>query len=114
MSKKTKFLIGVLIATGLIFIYTLYSPSEKTQGNLSVAPGGIVGGSAQKTSSSSDESSQTLVNLKSIKIDTSFFKGKTFQDLIDFSVQLKPQEVGRSNPFAPLETEALPKALPKI
>ncbi len=110
MSKKTKFLIGVLIAAVLIFIYSLYSPGEKTQGNLTVSQGGIVGGMAQGTSSPSGESLQTLVNLKSIKIDTSFFKSKSFQGLIDFSVQLEPEEVGRSNPFAPIETETLPKS----
>lgn len=110
MSKKTKFLTGVLVAAGLIFMYTLYSPSEKTQGNLSASLGGIDGSIPAKTSSASDETLQTLVNLKSIKIDTAFFKDKTFRGLIDFSVQLVPQEVGRSNPFAPLETEAPPKS----
>ncbi len=109
MSKKTKILVGVLIVAVLIFVYTLYSPNKKTQGNLAVSSEGVIGDLAREQSSLSEESLQVLVNLKSIEIDTSFFKSKTFRDLIDFSVQLEPEEVGRSNPFAPIETENSPK-----
>ena len=44
-----------------------------------------------------------LLELKQIKLDTSFFKEKSFTNLFthDFTVKLVSQSVGRVNPFAP-------------
>lgn len=43
-----------------------------------------------------------LSKLKSVAIDTAFFKDPIFNSLIDFNVQITPQEVGRNNPFSPI------------
>ncbi len=43
-----------------------------------------------------------LSELKSLTLDDTFFKDPIFNSLTDFSVQIVPQEVGRSNPFSPI------------
>ena len=45
---------------------------------------------------------EVLSMLRSIKLDVEFFKNEKFQSLSDFSIELKKEEVGRSNPFLPL------------
>lgn len=43
-----------------------------------------------------------LLELNSIKLDTSIFVDQDFQSLQDFSQELVSEPVGRTNPFAPL------------
>ena len=43
-----------------------------------------------------------LNTLKSITLDDSFFQDPAFRSLEDFSQELAPEPVGRSNPFAPI------------
>mgnify|MGYP003552543927 CR=1 FL=1 len=52
----------------------------------------------------------TLIGLSSIKIDTAIFTNKSFSSLVDNTVLIgNVTEVSRrSNPFAPLETQANP------
>ena len=44
--------------------------------------------------------------LNSLKIDSSFFKDSVYTSLQDYSIQVPSQDVGRANPFAPLDGEA--------
>ncbi len=47
--------------------------------------------------------SLSLVNkIESIKLDTSIIKGAVFNSLEDFSEEIKPEPIGRLNPFAPI------------
>lgn len=46
----------------------------------------------------------TLSKLKSLNLDGSIFKDPVFVSLNDFSNPIIPQEVGRNNPFSPLNT----------
>lgn len=41
----------------------------------------------------------TLNRLKTINIDPEFFQDDRFRRLIDFSVEIQPQPVGKENPF---------------
>jgi flagellar basal body-associated protein FliL len=43
-----------------------------------------------------------LNQIESLRIDTSLFTGAAYQTLVDYSVDIPPQDVGRPNPFAPL------------
>ncbi len=43
-----------------------------------------------------------LLELKSIKLDENIFSDVAFKSLQDFSQELVPEPVGRTNPFAPL------------
>jgi hypothetical protein len=47
-----------------------------------------------------------LNSVSSISIDASFFTSAAYQSLVDYSVSVPPQPVGRSNPFAPVGASA--------
>jgi hypothetical protein len=48
-----------------------------------------------------------LNQLKTLKLDSSIFKDRTFVSLYDFSKPLNPEPVGRINPFSPIGVEIL-------
>jgi hypothetical protein len=48
-----------------------------------------------------------LIDLRLIKLDDSIFSDKAFQSLRDFGQDIVPEPVGRKNPFAPVDTNAL-------
>ena len=41
-----------------------------------------------------------LSQIRSLKIDTSIFKDRSFQSLVDYTVEVPPQNVGKNNLFA--------------
>ncbi len=43
-----------------------------------------------------------LGKLKAIQLDNEIFSDPTFQSLQDFSIEIAPQPIGRSNPFLPV------------
>jgi hypothetical protein len=47
----------------------------------------------------------TLLKLGSLELDESIFKDSLFKKLVDFSVKLKAQPVGRLNPFSPIGSD---------
>jgi hypothetical protein len=49
-----------------------------------------------------DEFLELLAALKTVQLDTSFFSDPRYLSLVDWSVTIKPQPVGRRNPFLPV------------
>ena len=49
-----------------------------------------------------DELLALLAALKTVELDTSFFNDAKYRSLIDWSVDIKSQSVGRHNPFLPV------------
>lgn len=47
-----------------------------------------------------------LRSLQSLQLNGAILTSPAFMSLVDFSVELRPEEVGRENSFAPLETSA--------
>ena len=45
---------------------------------------------------------ETLIALRAVKLDGTIFGETAFTGLQDFSTQIIPEPIGRSNPFAPL------------
>lgn len=43
-----------------------------------------------------------LNQISSLKIDASLFEGATYKSLVDYTISIPEQNVGRPNPFAPL------------
>jgi hypothetical protein len=84
----------VIIALGY-FYYTGSTPTDEAISSLSgEAPSQIVG-------------SQTLVllnQLNSLRIDPKIFQSQVYQSLVDHTVMVREQNVGRANPFAPAFT----------
>lgn len=101
--KRVKILLIVLAALVLLFAYAMYSSrGGNGEGTASAGAGNALSKSANPTFSEKEDLLKVLMSLKSIKLDTGFFDNKVFQSLVDFSVELPPEESGRPNPFSPL------------
>lgn len=106
-NKKLKFLFAILVILVIIFIYNYFfvGNSEPVE-NVAVVPGNEIN-DAQVVGEDSDSEGGKIVEmlgkLRAIKMDADFFKNESFNSLIDNSVILAPEPVGRINPFAPLQ-----------
>ncbi len=99
-SNKKTIIIGVIIVVVLAGGWYFYGR------------GGSSASTSQLVSSSSDVNPATgvvganvldvLNSVSSINIDTSFFSTPAYQSLVDYSIAVPSQPVGRANPFAPL------------
>ncbi len=104
--NKIFILIITLGLVGSMYLYTSGDFSFKTE----KAYGSLLFSSNDNLESSnvinpSDTSFiATLAVLNNIKIDTSLFSSKLFLNLKDNSVVIDPALPGRSNPFAPINT----------
>jgi len=104
MGKKIlKLTIAVLAGVALVFSFMGYSLFMKGEQEVAVVAVSGNGGSYKKGDLMPEggEILKMLAELKSIKLDTSFFENKTFKSLVDFSVELTTEKAGRLNPFAP-------------
>lgn len=95
MNKKN---ILILIVTLIVFAFAgfyLFKNNNNTDEMLV----------ADSNSANSDEA-QVIYNLlqkmAKVKLDDSIFSNNNFKGLKDNSVEIAPQETGRSNPFAPV------------
>jgi hypothetical protein len=52
----------------------------------------------------------TLLTLRTVQLDGTIFTDPAFMSLKDFSTQIVPEPVGRTDPFAPLSAAAAPSA----
>ncbi len=101
MNKRLKFLITALVLLALFFAYVYFSPGSG--GNEAIVPVGTGSAAVRNMPAEGAEILGMLANLRSIKLDASFFENELFKGLVDFSVELEPEEAGRPNPFAPLD-----------
>ena len=96
MSKKFKISLILFIVLILIFGYWQYSSKDNTPEKE------IVITEQPESFKGEQKILETLALLRSINIDTDFFNNEVFQRLIDFSRELTPESIGRSNPFLPI------------
>ncbi|MFH0845997.1 MAG: hypothetical protein V1851_01180 [Patescibacteria group bacterium] len=95
-NKKTNIFSLLGIMAVLFFAY-LFMASAATGGSQLVSLG------AKNTSGDvGRETLETLLKLKSLRLDGTIFEDQVFLSLKDFSVELKEQPKGRNNPFAVL------------
>ncbi|MDR3558248.1 MAG: hypothetical protein P4L61_01825 [Candidatus Pacebacteria bacterium] len=87
----------VVVVAGIWYFYGKGSSSSSTSQLLS---------SSSNADSSSAAVGADVLNIlnsvSSINIDSSFFATAAYQSLVDYSITVPPQAVGRSNPFAPV------------
>ena len=100
-----KFIIPIVILLLLGFSYAYYTQtsSQGQTGSLISQNGSI--GTNTATIAVGAEIISLLDKLDRIQLDTKLFKEQTFQSLRDFSITLRPQPVGRPNPFAQIGNE---------
>ncbi len=90
-------LVAILVIGGFI-AYSYFFTSKPQAALTATAP--------QNASGVDDDLISLLAQLKTIRLDGSFFSDPVYQSLQDFSQQLVPEPVGRPDPFAPLSGPA--------
>lgn len=102
--KRLKILVIILVVLAILFVYMIYSPDKTSGPEKNVVTVAGEGQIADQNGSDpeSREILETIARLKAAKMDTDFFGEKEFKSLIDHSVELIEEPVGRINPFAPL------------
>ncbi len=104
MNRRLKILMMILAGLGLVFAYMFFFPERGGDGNkIIVAVDDKDGAVETMPIDEGKEVLKMLDVLRTIELDMAFFDDELFQGLIDFSVELAPEEAGRPNPFAPLE-----------
>ena len=85
--------VAIIIAGAVWYVMT----SNPAEPNVSGTP------SAAGTSATVDQGIvPTLLTLRAVKLDGTIFSNPTFLSLKDYSTEIVPEPVGRTNPFAPL------------
>lgn len=99
-SGKKNLIIAVIIAALIIigyFVYQSYAAPVDSASLVAVAP----------TTEATGELAPLLTEVKLLKIDHSIFEDPYFSNsLIDFSIELNPEPVGRDNPFSPINFQS--------
>jgi hypothetical protein len=95
--KNKTIIIGVAIIVLLFLGYTFFFSNNNPEDVLvSNSQAGVT------ESAGSTELLSLLLELKSISLNTELFDSGVFRSLKDSAVDIVPQPVGRSNPFAPI------------
>ena len=90
-------IISIVVLVILFAVYSLYfTDGEETS---------LIRDSASGTISADQRELLALLSsLESVELNDALFATPEFRSLIDWSRELPPESVGRSNPFAPLGT----------
>ena len=100
-TKYKKILIGILVVVALFIAYAALKP--KKDGATAPITVEQAGGVPKEAS----DIVVLLSDLKTIKIDTSFFESPALRPLRDFALPLAEEPKGRVNPFAPFSDAAV-------
>jgi hypothetical protein len=94
-SSKKPLIIGIILIVAAVFAYFYFTGTpEDTTGlvqsdNLAASDASVAGARVL-----------TLLNqISSLQIDTTFFASPIYQSLVDHTVPIYEQEVGKTNPF---------------
>lgn len=94
--KKTTVIIILIVIMGA-FVYFYISGSKLSDDSA------LLQGSSPDISDNVGAEVLALLNqIQSLKIDPTIFSEPVYKTLIDYSVPIPPQPVGRTNPFAPV------------
>lgn len=99
-TKTVIVFVAILIIGGLMYFYTLGGPTDESINSI------------DQTAVAGDESTRivaakvlTLLNqINSLNIDKTLFDDPLYAILLDHTVAIPAQNVGRANPFAPYYT----------
>ncbi len=101
MSSILKIIITILVLAGIGFFGYNYLTRSSSPNDTLIEQTGV------NTSAMGVEVLSALNQLRTLKLDGSIFKDKTFMSLHDFSKPILPEPVGRINPFSPIGVEVI-------
>ena len=110
LQKFSKFIIAGVVLVALLVAYNIFYLQPKKEA------GGDFIRSQNQTITSSElgrEIVSILNQLKTVTIDPEFFQDPRFRRLVDFSVEIQPQPVGKENPFREFDLFS-PRALQEL
>jgi flagellar basal body-associated protein FliL len=97
-SNKKTLIIGIIIVVVLAGGWYFFS-----KGSSSPSTSQLISSTSNDANATVGASVLNVLNsVSSIKIDASFFNTPAYQSLVDYSITVPPQAVGRPNPFAPV------------
>ncbi len=92
--KKTSIILIIIVVVGA-FIYFYLNGNSNNNSAL------LQGSSPELSDNISMEVLALLNQIQSLKIDSAMFSEPVYRTLVDYSVPIPPQDIGRTNPFAP-------------
>lgn len=92
--KSKSLIIGVVVIIVIVIIYFYMSGSSSSSSNSLLQGEDVSGIGANEL--------MLLNQIKSLHIDTTLFKDPAYTSLVDYTVAITPENVGRPNPFAPI------------
>ncbi len=102
MNRNTILSISILVIVAIaVFVYMQSSSTATSQSEVSVV-------SDSKSSPDAQYVLTILSKMKEVKLEDPIFNTDAFKNLVDNTVTFSPEDVGRSNPFAPLGTGNAP------
>jgi len=100
-SQSTFIALAVIVVVALgIFFYTKGTPADTT----SSLETSLVGGTQELTDArqASDRILVLLSEIDSLRITNSLFESAVYRSLVDYTITVPEESVGRTNPFAPV------------
>jgi hypothetical protein len=88
LQNNKSLVIAIVVFIVAILVYNLFLQPTQTAINESVATQGV-----------GNDVVSLYQSLQSATLDQSLFSSPTYRGLVDFSVTIPPQPVGRTNPF---------------
>lgn len=98
------FILLALIVIGAVAWYAFSSAGSAPSLTTSATAGG------SGTSTADAQLVATLLQLRTVTLNSTIFSDPAFESLQDFSTQIVPEPSGRPDPFAPLPQNAQPSA----
>lgn len=99
--KQNKIILIVLVI--IIAGFAWYGLAERTPTNTL-----LTNDSRAESSVAEQEILRLLLDMRSIRLDSSIFENPAFASLRDFGRSIVPEPVGRTNPFEPAESAFQP------
>lgn len=98
-SSKTTIisLVVIVIVALLLYFYYKGNPSDASTSSLTV-----VSAESMEARASSDRVLALLSEIRSLNIKDSLFSDPVYKSLVDYTIAIPDQPVGRINPFAPV------------
>ncbi len=94
LKNKRNLLFSIVFVFVCFFAYQYWVSAAVSGSQLNPVVGGV-----------GDETLELLIELRTLVLDEDIFTDDAFQNLTDFSMELKLQPIGRNNPFSPVGSD---------